>query len=103
MFFIAILILISFIDFKIYQSISVPDGLKNVPTLSFFELLIAVFSKAGPDKRWENTREILENEGIGKVLSFLRFKIISNIWKRKPEKILIALVKWKMDCFSNWI
>ena len=72
-FFIAILILISFIAFKIYQSVRVPEGLKNVPTLSFLDLLNFIVTNAGPDKRWEDLREILEEEGIGKVLFLMRF------------------------------
>ena len=64
-FFIAILSLISFVTFKIYQSVKVPEGLKNIPTLSFLDLI-----KYGADKRWENSREILEKEGIGKVIFF---------------------------------
>ena len=71
-FFIVILTLIFFIAFKIYQSIRVPEGLKNVPTLSFLELLVAAFTKAGTDKRWEDMRGTLEKEGIGKVI-FMQF------------------------------
>ena len=62
---IAISALISYIAFKIYQSIRIPEELKNIPTLSFLDLI-----KYGADKRWENSREILEKEGIGKVIFF---------------------------------
>ena len=71
--FIAISILISFVAFKIYRSIRVPEGLKNVPALSFFNVLIATITKAGPDKRWEDTRKVLEKEGIGRVIFFHTF------------------------------
>lgn len=72
-FFIEVLILISFIALKIYQSTS-----KNVPTLSFLDLLNLIITKAGPDKRWEDSRKILEKEGIGKVIFFILF-LLSNI------------------------
>ena len=65
---ILVLILISFIAYKIYQKIKVPEGLKNVPTLSFLELVVAMYNKVGMDKRWEDMREDLEKEGIGKVI-----------------------------------
>jgi hypothetical protein len=82
-FYIFLLTLISIIAFKIYQSIRVPEGLKNVPTLSFLDLLIAIFTKAGPDKRWEATRETLEKEGIGKViLCDLSFSNKEKIFKK---------------------
>ena len=61
--------MISFIAFKIYQKRRrVPEGIKNVPTLSYMNFLIQLFKKSGPDKRWENAREILEKEGIGRVI-----------------------------------
>ncbi|RIA94749.1 cytochrome P450 [Glomus cerebriforme] len=63
----AILVLVSFIIFKIYQKTRVPEGLKNVPTLSFLVLLTEIYNKVGPDKRWEDIRDILEKEGIGKL------------------------------------
>ena len=63
-----ILILISFIIFKIYQKTRIPDGLKNVPTLSTLKFITENFTKASPDERWENIREVLEKEGIGKVI-----------------------------------
>ncbi|RIA87172.1 cytochrome P450, partial [Glomus cerebriforme] len=44
----------------------VPEGIKNVPTLSFISLLSEIYYEVGLDKRWEDTREILEKEGIGK-------------------------------------
>ncbi|GBB91360.1 hypothetical protein RclHR1_01860014 [Rhizophagus clarus] len=66
-FFIIILILIPLITFKIYQKIRVPEGLKNIPTLSFLNLVIAIFAKHGMDKRWEDIREVLEKDGIGKI------------------------------------
>jgi hypothetical protein len=64
---ITILVLISFIALKIYQIARVPKELKNIPKLSFLKLLIHIFTNAGPDKRWENSREIFEKEGIGRV------------------------------------
>ena len=39
-------------------------------TLSFLDLFIQLVTNAGPDKRWEATRDILEKEGIGKVIYF---------------------------------
>lgn len=78
-FFIAILILIFFIVFKIYQRVKVPEGLENVPTLSFLDIIIAIYNKEGPDRRWESTREIIEKEGIAKVLFFLCDLTIPNI------------------------
>ncbi|RIA97960.1 cytochrome P450 [Glomus cerebriforme] len=66
-FLIVILVLISFIAFRFYQKIRVPEGLKNVPTLSLLDLLIEMYNKVGPDKRWEDIREILEKEGIGRI------------------------------------
>ncbi|RIA87169.1 cytochrome P450 [Glomus cerebriforme] len=66
-FLIVILPLIFFIAFKIYHTIKVPEGLKNVPTLSFFKFLYAFLVQDGPDKRWERLREILDKEGIVKV------------------------------------
>ena len=78
--------MILFIAIKIYQSTRVPEGLKNVPTLSFLDLLNLIITKAGTDKRWEYSRDILEREGIGKVMIFLCGLIISNILKRNfPE------------------
>ncbi|GBC01637.1 hypothetical protein RclHR1_04270015 [Rhizophagus clarus] len=65
--FIIALILISFIAFKFYQAIRVPKGLKNIKELSFFDLFIQIYANDGPDKRWEDTREILDNEGIGRI------------------------------------
>ena len=76
-----ILTLISFIAFKIYQSIRVPEGLKNVPTLSFLDLLNLIITKAGPDKRWEDSRKVLEKEGIGKVIFFF-FRFLTFSEKR---------------------
>ena len=61
---IAILALISIIAFKIYQITRVPKELKNVPTLSFLDLFITKFLNCGPDKRWEDTRDTFEKEGI---------------------------------------
>ncbi|CAG8539253.1 13865_t:CDS:10, partial [Funneliformis caledonium] len=52
--------------YKVYPKFRVPEGIKNVPTLSFLKLISAIFSNEGPDKRWENTRKVLEKEGIGK-------------------------------------
>ena len=72
MFFTIILILISFVAFKIHQSVKVPEGLKNVQALSFVELLVAIFTGAGPAKRWEGMRKVLEEDGIGRVNIFLR-------------------------------
>jgi hypothetical protein len=68
-FLIIILTLISFIVYKIYQKTRVPKGLENVPTLSFLTVVIDMFTNAGPDKRWENSKELVEKEGIGKVSS----------------------------------
>ena len=69
---IAVLALLSFIVLKIYQSSRVPKGLKNVPTLSLLDLFIEFLTKAGPDKRWEHSRDTLEKEGIGYAIrSFL--------------------------------
>ncbi|CAG8755817.1 14113_t:CDS:1, partial [Funneliformis caledonium] len=53
--------------YKIYQSFKVPEGLKDVPTLSYFGFIISLLSNDGPDKLWENSQKVLENEGIGKV------------------------------------
>lgn len=78
-FFIAILILIFFIAFKIYQRVKVPEGLENAATLSFLDIIIAIYNKEGPDRRWEATREIIEKEGIAKVLFFLCDLTIPNI------------------------
>ena len=63
-----ILILVSFAIFKFYQKTRVPVGLKNVPTLSTLKFITETFTKASPDERWENIREVLEKEGIGKVI-----------------------------------
>jgi hypothetical protein len=68
---IAILALISFVAFKIYQLTKVPRGLKNIPTLSFLDYLISIINKSGPDRRWEYSREILEKEGIAKVSNIM--------------------------------
>ncbi|CAB5392950.1 unnamed protein product [Rhizophagus irregularis] len=65
--YIVVILVLSFIAYKIYQKTKVPEGLKNIPTLSFLDLLIEIFTKVGPDKRWENTRDVLEKEGIGKL------------------------------------
>ncbi|PKK73770.1 cytochrome P450 [Rhizophagus irregularis] len=65
--YIVVILVLSFIAYKIYQKTRVPEGLKNIPTLSFLDLLIEIFTKVGPDKRWENTRDVLEKEGIGKL------------------------------------
>ena len=70
---IAISALISYIAFKIYQSIRVPEELKNIPTLSFFNFLNSIVNNGGSDKSWEDSREILEKEGIGKVILFFSF------------------------------
>lgn len=70
-FLIVLLILISFIAFKIYQKTRVPKGLKNVSTLSFLDLAIAMLASYGLDKRWEDMREVLEKDGIGKVIYIL--------------------------------
>ncbi|CAG8486763.1 10773_t:CDS:10 [Funneliformis caledonium] len=67
MFFTIILVFISFIAYKVYPKFRVPEGIKNVPTLSFLKLVSAIFSNGGPDKRWEITRKVLEKEGIGKL------------------------------------
>ncbi|CAI2180437.1 8808_t:CDS:10, partial [Funneliformis geosporum] len=67
MLFTIILVFISFIAYKVYQKVRVPEGLKNVPTLSFVSLVLAIFSDKGPDNRWEFMRKILEKEGIGKI------------------------------------
>ncbi|CAG8697785.1 5610_t:CDS:10, partial [Funneliformis mosseae] len=53
--------------YKIYQSIRVPEGLKDVPTLNYFGYIISLLSNEGPDKLWENSQKVLEKEGIGKV------------------------------------
>ncbi|GES99836.1 cytochrome P450 [Rhizophagus clarus] len=65
--YLVVILTLSFIAYKIYRTIRVPEGLKNVPTLSFLDLLIGIFTKVGPDKRWEYTRDTLEKEGIGKL------------------------------------
>jgi hypothetical protein len=72
-FLVIILTLIVFVAFIFYQKIRVPEGIKNVPTLSYLDLLIHVFTKGGPDKRWEISREVLEKEGIGKVICLFIF------------------------------
>jgi hypothetical protein len=69
-FLIIILILISFITFKIYQKTRVPERLRNIPTLTFSKWVIGTISGVGPDKLWEDAREILEKEGIAKVIFF---------------------------------
>lgn len=85
-FLIAISILIFFIAFKIYQrATKVPEGLENVPTLNFLEFLVAIYNKEGPDKRWESTRDIVEKEGIAKVLFFMRFNIKESFLKKKKN------------------
>ena len=66
--YIVVILALSFIAYKSYQKTRVPEGLKNIPTLSFLDLLIEIFTKVGPDKRWENTRDVLEKDGIGKVI-----------------------------------
>lgn len=66
--YLVVILALSFIAYKIYQKIKVPEGLKDVPTLSFLDLLVEIFTKVGPDKRWEDTRDVLEKEGIGKVI-----------------------------------
>ncbi|CAI2183479.1 2509_t:CDS:10, partial [Funneliformis geosporum] len=66
MLFATILVFISFIAYKIYQTFRVPEGLKDVPTLSCLKLFKSMLSIEGPDKRWEDTRKILEKDGIGK-------------------------------------
>ncbi|CAI2185174.1 2678_t:CDS:2, partial [Funneliformis geosporum] len=53
--------------YKVYQKFRVPEGLKNVPTLSFVRLALAILSNKGPDNRWEFMRKVLEKEGIGKI------------------------------------
>jgi hypothetical protein len=66
--YLVVILTLAFIAYKIYQKTRVPEGLKNVPTLSFLNLLIEIFTKAGQDKHWEDTRDVLEKEGIGKVI-----------------------------------
>ncbi|PKY45812.1 hypothetical protein RhiirA4_401712, partial [Rhizophagus irregularis] len=66
-FLIIILSLISFIVYKIYQKLRVPKGLENVPTISSTGFIIELLNKAGPDKRWEKVKDLVEKEGIGKV------------------------------------
>ena len=63
-----VILALSFIAYKIYQKIKVPEGLKNVPTLSFLNLFISMVTGGAPDKCWEDIREVLEKEGIGKVI-----------------------------------
>ncbi|CAB5217124.1 unnamed protein product [Rhizophagus irregularis] len=65
-FLIIILSLISFIVYKIYQKLRVPKGLENVPTISSTGFIIELLNKAGPDKRWEKMKDLVEKEGIGK-------------------------------------
>ncbi|CAG8571590.1 15332_t:CDS:2, partial [Funneliformis caledonium] len=48
-------------------NVIVPEGLKDVPTLSYFGYIISLLSNEGPDKLWENSQKVLEKEGIGKV------------------------------------
>jgi hypothetical protein len=74
---ITILALISFISFKIYQSVRVPKELKDVPTLSFLNIVKSIIAKSGQDKIWESMREVLEKVGIGKVIIF--FYLVTNI------------------------
>ncbi|CAI2185319.1 10495_t:CDS:2 [Funneliformis geosporum] len=59
--------------YKVYQKFRVPEGLKNVPTLSFVRLALAILSNKGPDNRWEFMRKVLEKEGIGKVINLIIF------------------------------
>ena len=48
-----------------------PEGLKNVLSISSYKWFSAMFSGAGPERNWNNTREIFEKDGIGKVIYFL--------------------------------
>ncbi|GES99837.1 cytochrome P450 [Rhizophagus clarus] len=66
-FLIIILTLISFIAYKIFQKSRVPKGLENVPTISFLKTVTQMLNKIGPDRRWENSKELLEKEGILKL------------------------------------
>ncbi|CAI2198282.1 16238_t:CDS:2, partial [Funneliformis geosporum] len=52
--------------YKIYQKFRVPEGLKDVPTLNYFGFLASLILNKGPDKIWEESRNILEKNGIGK-------------------------------------
>lgn len=56
--FIGILVLISFIAFKIYQITRVPKELNNITKLSFLDLFIQIYTNSGPDRRWKDTRDI---------------------------------------------
>ncbi|CAI2177351.1 1454_t:CDS:10 [Funneliformis geosporum] len=66
MLFATILVFISFIAYKIYQKTKVPEGLEDVPTISYFGIFKSMFYNEGPDKRWEDSRQVLEKYGIGK-------------------------------------
>ncbi|CAG8434030.1 9718_t:CDS:2 [Funneliformis mosseae] len=66
MFFTIILVFISFIAYKVYPKFSVPEGIKDVPTLSFLKYVSAMISNS-PNKNWKGTHEVLEKEGIGKL------------------------------------
>lgn len=76
---IVIILIIAFLAYlvlkivRFFQNLRVPEGIKNVPTFSYLDLLFHIFTKGGPDKRWENTRRVLEKEGIGRVIFLYAF------------------------------
>ncbi|CAI2199575.1 3368_t:CDS:1, partial [Funneliformis geosporum] len=41
--------------YKIYQSLKIPEGLKDVPTISYFGFFKYMFSNDSPNKRWEDS------------------------------------------------
>ncbi|CAB4414956.1 unnamed protein product [Rhizophagus irregularis] len=66
---IIILAFLAFLVWKIlrfFKNLKVPEGIKNIPTFSYLDLLFHIFTKGGPDKRWEYTRRALEKDGIGR-------------------------------------
>lgn len=70
---IILLLIIVFIILKFYQFYKKINALKNVQTISYLNILKHLLTKAGPDSRWKYSREVLENEGIAKVIFSMRF------------------------------
>ncbi|CAG8672283.1 22140_t:CDS:10 [Rhizophagus irregularis] len=69
MFQIIILAFLAYLVWRIlrfFKNLKVPEGIKNIPTFSYLDLLFHIFTKGGPDKRWEYTRRALEKDGIGR-------------------------------------
>lgn len=76
---IIILAFLAFLVWKIlrfFKNLKVPEGIKNIPTFSYLDLLFHIFTKGGPDKRWEYTRRALEKDGIGRVIFLYAFYLL---------------------------